>query len=276
MGHVPDRHRHRRRHAAGVENRTGAASCDERAGTRDIHLPGSEPAGGRRRRGWWLLALLLALMLWRWWLRACALARSPVCAGELERIRQRIATWRAIIRTAFAACLGAAAPNPDQLPRPCEVAGLTGEDWARNSSSWRWPPDSASSQIARCWRDRYRRDADCDIEGLLDAGDRPGFWRCPGGSPVLQLEWPLVLLPCRCRCWCTWLLPARSPRERGRAAGAANRRFPPRRKRRRRDPSAALAPVAARLAGVAAAGARRQPAAVARRQSSRFRSAAAT
>ena len=139
---------------------------------RDIHLPEASlwwpPAPG-----WWLLALLAVILaLAAWWLlrrlRYRSIARLSLT--ELQRIREAhrggqagpdtIRQIAALLRRVSISYRGRD-----------EAGSSTGADWMRAIDELAPGSGFSEQQLQLLARDRYRRDYDCDIESLLDAGE---------------------------------------------------------------------------------------------------------
>ena len=137
---------------------------------RDIHLPDASlwwpPAPG-----WWVaLVLLLILMVVVPWvirrIRQTPLKRLGL--HELDRIRQNLAGGQseravvadaaALLRRTVIACQGRAG-----------FADSTGDTWMRQLQQLAVGQRFSQSQLEILGRDRYRRNFECDVDGLLQA-----------------------------------------------------------------------------------------------------------
>jgi hypothetical protein len=140
---------------------------------RDIHLPDSAlwwpPAPG-----WWLLALLLLVgaLLLPWLFRR--LRHKPVrrlSLQELQGIRQKLAAQEdrdiavrevaALLRRTVIAYHGRRG-----------YAASTGDQWLQQLQELATGQRFSEEQLALLGHNRYRRDFDCDVEGLLQACER--------------------------------------------------------------------------------------------------------
>lgn len=138
---------------------------------RDIHLP-ADPLWWPPAPGWWLLLLLAALVLaallwWRWRLRNPPLSRLSM--RELARIRQDYQAGRVDRRTAV-----------DTLSRllrrvligyrgRAAAASSTGDGWLQQLEELAPRQAFDAEQLQWLARARYRPNADCDVDALLEA-----------------------------------------------------------------------------------------------------------
>jgi len=140
---------------------------------RDIHLPEASlwwpPAPG-----WWLLLLVLIVLtaLMPWVLKR--LRQKPLRSTSLYELQQ--------IRAAFVAGQNenSIVAETSALLRRIMIsyhgregyAASTGADWLEQLKNVSPQPAFNSEQLALLARDRYRRDCECDVDGLLQACER--------------------------------------------------------------------------------------------------------
>ncbi|MGD8348725.1 MAG: DUF4381 domain-containing protein [Gammaproteobacteria bacterium] len=138
---------------------------------RDIHLPADwlwwPPAPG-----WWLLPLLsLVLVVLLLWLRRRR--RRPsldrLSIRELRRIRREYDAGRADGGAVVNAVAGLLRRVLIEYRGRASAAASTGEAWLEQLQQLASRPAFSDEQLQLLARGRYRADADCDVESLLQA-----------------------------------------------------------------------------------------------------------
>ena len=137
---------------------------------RDIHLP-AEPLWWPPAPGWWLLILLVvaAAAGYAWWRRRRRPAVKRGLARELDAIRLDYRQGRADERAAVDAATRLLRRALIGYQGRRETAASTGDAWLARLEQL--APEPVFNDQQRQWlaRGRYRREAECDVEALLQA-----------------------------------------------------------------------------------------------------------
>jgi hypothetical protein len=138
---------------------------------RDIHLP-ADSLWWPPAPGWWLLLLLFVLLaMLLYWLRQRR--RRPslerLSMGELERIRDDYQAGRADRRAALDAVARLLRRILIGYRGRAAAAASTGNAWLGQLEQLVPRHEFSAEQLQLLARGRYRADANCDIESLLEA-----------------------------------------------------------------------------------------------------------
>lgn len=140
---------------------------------RDIHLP-TDALWWPPAPGWWLLPLLAMVLLCvlLWWRRR---SRRPPLASlsrrELARIRQQYGDGRVDRRGAVDMAARLLRRILIGYRGRAAAAASTGDDWLAQLEELAPRHRFSVEQLRWLSRERYRPDAECDVDALLEACD---------------------------------------------------------------------------------------------------------
>lgn len=139
---------------------------------KDIHLP-ELPTWWPPAPGWWMLGILLILLIIGFprllrWIKQCS--NKKLALREFQRIRkiydqrrdqkQLVGELSILLRRTIIGYYGRA-----------NIAGLTGEKWIRQLNALPQQSLFSEEQQELLINGQYRRDADFDVEALLQASE---------------------------------------------------------------------------------------------------------